>query len=359
MDRKLKAGLVGLGGVAQEHMRGYALSDRVEITAGADIDETRANDAAGRYNFTPYLDYQEMIDNEALDIICVLTPPALHRPVVEAAAAAGIHILCEKPLAPSMDDAEAMRRVLDQADVCFLFGASYRHLPAMQRARSMIAEGAIGKPRLLIETLIGGRGADKAKTLSDIHYPVGGPGGTPMGLVDHGIHMIDAFPWLTGSPVVSAVGFGNIAGREPVPEAATLQMANGAIGQLIYDEGTVSLSAPTEGVFTEGAGWNVNGFTPAGGWDAHPCVLHIYGDAAALRIYPYANVLYHATPQALHNVSLPALPVPNHFRAQIDTLAASINDGAALAASLDDGVQSLKALLAIYESADEKRVITL
>lgn len=355
----LTVGLVGLGGVAQEHMRGCNASPLVKMIAGADIDAARAQDAASRYGFTAYTDYNEMIEAEPLDIVCVLTPPALHLPVVEAAARKGCHVLCEKPVAPSLEDAVAMREAVQAAGVKFLFGATYRHLPAMIRARDMIRRGVIGEVRLCVEVAVGGAGADKAKALSAIHYPEGGPGGTPMGLVDHGVHLIDGFSWLTGAAAIDAFGRGNMTGKAPRPECATLTLENGVLVQLLYDEGTVGLSAPTEGVFNEGAGWNINGFVRAGGWDPFPTVISVYGSTGALRAYPYSNVMLHATTDGVFNVNLGALPQPNHFRTQIESFARSITEGAPLAATVEDGIASLQAILAIYQSAQERRVIDI
>ena len=353
----LRVGLVGLGGVAQAHMRACASSERIKLCAGADIDAEKAHEAARRFNFTPYTNYERMIAEQNLDIVCVLTPPSLHRPVAETAAQAGAHILCEKPLAPSMADAEAMHDTVQRAGVQFMFGASYRHLPAMKEAKRMMADGEIGDIRICMEVSVGGVGEENARVLSEIHYPTGGPGGSPMGLVDHGIHLIDAIPWLTGSPITSVFGVGNVAGERLKPEFASLQLHNGAVGFLIYDEASVSLVAPSEGIFSAGPGWSLLGPVTAGSWDQQPCVISIYGAEGALRIYPYANTLYHATPQEVRQKPLPPLPTPNNFRTQIESFADTIQFGSPLAAGIDDGVNSLRALMAVYESKGERAVI--
>lgn len=359
-QRALTVGVVGLGNVAQEHLKGYAGVDEISVIAGADPDADRARHAETTYGLKGYADFQEMLASEKLDIVSVLTPPALHLPVVKAAAAAGCHILCEKPIAVAPEDVTAMRKAVTDANVKFLFGASYRHLPAMQRARKIISDNALGDIRLIVETAIGGHGAAKTPRLSPVHYPIGGPGGTPTGLVDHGVHMIDAFPWLTGSEIETVYGAGNISGEDPHPEFAVLTLANGAQCHLIYDEGTVSLAHPGQGVFTEGAGWNVQGFVPAGGWDLEPCAINIYGAKGSLRIYPYANKLISATSDAgVREEQLPPLPAPNHFAAQMRSLVKSITENEPLAASIDDGDKSLKTIFAIYKSASTRSAISL
>ena len=359
-QRALTVGVVGLGKVAQEHLKGYAGVDGISVIAGADPDADRTRDAEKSYGLKGYADYRDMLENEKLDIVSVLTPPALHLPVVKAAAAARRHILCEKPIAAAPEEVTAMKAAVAEADVKFLFGASYRHLPAMQRARQLIRDNTLGEIRLIVESAIGGHGAAETPRLSPVHYPVGGPGGTPTGLVDHGVHMIDAFPWLTVSAIETVYGSGNISGEDPHPEFAILTLANGAHCHLIYDEGTVSLAHPGEGVFTEGAGWNVRGFVPAGGWDLEPCTLNIYGAKGSLRIYPYANKLIRTGPDTgVREEQLPPLPAPNHFAAQMRSFVRSIINDEPLAASIEDGEQSLKAIFAIYKSASTRSAVNL
>lgn len=355
----LRVGLVGLGGVAQEHLRGYVGSSRVKVVAGADIDEQRCQAASETYGITPYADFRAMFSQEDLDIVAVLTPPAVHRVVVEEAAAKGFHILCEKPLAPSWEDAQAIAQAVDDAGVSFHFGASYRHLPAMQAARQLILSEKLGEIRLAYEVAVGGHGAQHAKPLPASHYPEGGFGGTPMGLVDHGVHMIDAFPWMTGLSVSEVYGRGNKTGSPLKSEYTAMTLSNGAIVHLVYDEATFGMLLPGEGMFTEGAGWNIHGYIPPGGFDSFPTTLTVHGSEGALRIYPYANKLFVSTEEGLNEYRLPPLPRPNHFCAQIDSLAEAITEGRAMVSTLEDGVRSTSVLLAIYESAVEGKAISI
>lgn len=351
MDSIMRLGLVGLGEVALQHLRAYHSSTRVSVVCGADINFERAKDLADQYGFKPYDNYRKMIGDEALDIVCVLTPPSLHKEVVETAAQARCHVLCEKPIASNLEDAYAMRAAMANADRAFLFGSSYRYLPSMLRAKELIEEGKIGKPRLCTEAVVGGRGFENVRSVSKLHYPEGGPGGTPMGLVDHGVHMLDVFPWLLSTETSSVFGRGNISGARPEPEFAVLDLENGAMIQLLYDEATVSLNVPTDGGFTEGPGWNVSGFIEAGSWDPQPTTLSIFGESGALRIQPYANQLLLSNQDGLQMVPLPVLPTPNHFKAQIEHFCDAIQSGAPPEATIDDGIRSLAALEGVYQSA--------
>src|SRR5690606_27364285 len=116
------------------------------------------------------------------------------------------------------------------------------------------------------ESVIGGSGVEHRQTLPPHHYPTGGMGGSGMGLVDHGVHLIDTFSWLMDSKVVLALGRGNITGEAQRPEYAHLEFQNGAIGQLLYEDGTYSTDLPAEGIFSGGASWGVSGLTASGEW---------------------------------------------------------------------------------------------
>ena len=209
-------------------------------------------------------------------------------------AAAGAHVLCEKPMAVTLEDANAMAEICVRADVRFFYGSSYRYLPAVQEAKSLITAGAIGTVRLVIEEALGGDGADAYRALSSDHYPVGGPGGGGYGLVDHGIHMLDVFPWLCDSTIIAVFGRGDRTGNAPRPEVAMLEMRNGSTGVLIYDGSTRPATAPSAGVFSEarrwiaGRGW----MGEAGEWETDSGNIRIYGTAGSLHVFHYANKLF-------------------------------------------------------------------
>lgn len=292
-----------------------------------------------------------MLAAEPLDIVCILTPPASRLRIVADVAAAGHAILVEKPMATTRADAEEMRRLCDAAGVPLSYGASYRHLPALKQARALIAEGAIGDVILLREDFIGGRGPASRAALPPWHYPEGGIGGTGMGLVDHGVHLIDAFAWLADSPVAWATGRGNRSGNALETEYAILGLANGATGHLLYEDGTWPTQLPAEGQFSWGASWDADGYHPGGAWHTHPGSIHVHGTHGALRIFHYAHALYLTDADGTRQIALDGDPAPDHFRVQIDAFAAELRCGTPPATSADAGITALTVLEAIYASA--------
>lgn len=104
----MRVGLIGCGGIAPAHLASYRQDGRAAVVAVADVDEARAQALAGQAGAAAYTDYREMLEKERLDAVSLLTPPASHRPICEAALALGAHVFAEKPLAATAADAQAM-----------------------------------------------------------------------------------------------------------------------------------------------------------------------------------------------------------------------------------------------------------
>lgn len=138
---KLRGALLGAGNIA---LRGHApqwtgLADEVEIVAVADL--SPENRAAARQFFPAARLYEsaaELLDREKLDLCDVCTPPFTHRPLVEKAAAHGIHVLCEKPIAGSLEDAEAIAAAVRAAGIVFVPCHQYHHSPQWQAVSRLL-----------------------------------------------------------------------------------------------------------------------------------------------------------------------------------------------------------------------------
>jgi len=345
----LKAGIIGLGGVSDPHLSAYSQVAGIKVVAAAEPRQQRLDEMCAQHGFRGYTDYCAMLEQEDLDIACVLVPASLHREVTEACARAGAHVFCEKPIAMTLSDAQHMVSVCDQYGVKFFYGASYRFLPAIQKARELIDSGAIGEVLLMTESVLGGKGPQAHVPLGFVHCPKSGPGGSGMGLVDHGIHMIDLFPWLTNSEIVSVTGRGNISGETPATEHAHMQFANGAVGQLLYNDCTFDTDLPAEGVFSQGDAWGINGHIPADTWHANPGCIRIYGTRGSLRVFHYANHLFLHNEESLRQIQLPSQPPPAQFGMQMESFIRSIHADQPPEVTGQDGIIALRALLAVYD----------
>jgi predicted dehydrogenase len=357
--RKFKIGLIGLGGVAEAHLAGYRLLDSVEVVAAAELREDRRDRMAAEWGLRGYSSFEEMLAREPLDVVCVLTPARTHREVIERAAPYGVNILCEKPLATTMQDAQSILEECNRAGIRLCYGASYRFLPACRKAKQMIDEGLLGRVTLMLETSIGGQGVKNYHDLGSAHYPAGTPGGGGMGLVDHGVHLIDLFSWFTGSRVMEVFGRGACSERPPCIEFLTMLFEDDAVGQLIYNEATFPSDLPNEGIFSLGSAWDINGLQPGGGWAPHPGNIRVHGEEGALRIFHYANKLHHSCSAGIREIPLPDWPMPGNFARQMQSFVARIREGREPEVSGLDGVRALQVVLATYESFELRRAVRI
>jgi predicted dehydrogenase len=307
---------------------------------------------SAKYGIQGFINCDAMLDQVQPDIAVVMTPVSTHRTIVTRLASAGVHILCEKPLATNLDDAVAMVRSCEAYKVHLLYGSSYRYLPAVIRARELIKQGQIGFIRCITEQIIGGKGLAKFQPMSPIHYPDGEPGGGELGLVDHGIHFMDIIPWLADSPIRRVVGRGNKTGQAAIPEFAALELESGVLGFLLYDEGTHTSDLPWEGVFSAVQSWIPDhGFSGhTGEWQPAAHSIRIHGTTGSIRLLHYANKLYLTNAKAQVEIKIDGLGAPDHFGAQLEGFLATLRASCKAAVSGWVGVDALNALLAIYES---------
>jgi len=339
--------------VADAHIAAYLTLPEVKIVAVVDPRAERTRAIASKLGVPGFTDCASMLEQLHPVIGCVLSTVASHRPITEMLAAAGVHVLCEKPIANSVADALAMAHACARHPVEFMYGSSYRFLPAVSRARELIADGAIGKVRLVEERGVLGSGADNFTPMSSAHYPEGMPGGGGFGLVDHGVHLLDIFPWLINSPISRVLGRGNYTGGPMETEFAIAEHACGAIGMLTYDESSVSSDLPWEGVFSAGRNWKHGlGFAgDTGEWTPGASFLRVHGTQGALRIFHYANRLFLCLPGEVREIEVPAGAAPEHFGRQLRVFVQALKQGRPAPLGATVGVQALKALLAVYESA--------
>jgi len=180
-----------------------------------------------------------------------------------------------------------------------------------------------------------------------------------MGLVDHGVHLIDAFSWLMDAPITSVFGRGNISGEELTTEFAHMNFANGAVGQLLYNDGTFSTDLPQEGLFSWGSAWAASGHTPAGGWQAHPNHICVHGSKGALRIFHYANELYLFNNAGSERLKLLDRPAPAQFALQMERFCRNIQNNEEPDVPGNVGLRALRVLLGLYESQQTQTMVTI
>ena len=148
MSEKVRVGLVGAGGWAQDFLAPVVASHSGAVLAAVcGRSRQRAESLAAKFGVAEvYTDYQAMIDSGGVDAVIVATPEDVHHRVVMAALAAGLHVLCEKPLAFSADESSAMLDAADRAGVKHMIQFTNRGLPHFRYIKRLLDDGYIGQP---------------------------------------------------------------------------------------------------------------------------------------------------------------------------------------------------------------------
>ena len=147
--RRIKLGLIGAGLIMNNrHLPALvALRDRYEIVAVCSRSESSARALAERVGRPPiYTDYRRLLEQPDVEAVDVAVPIALSYEICRAAAQAGKHIICEKPIAANLADAAAATRLPADYGIVYLIAENFRYSSDMCQTRQWVASGAIGEP---------------------------------------------------------------------------------------------------------------------------------------------------------------------------------------------------------------------
>jgi len=200
----INIGMVGGGFMGKAHSLAYAAMPMFFWPAPAipvrksvaDVTDALAQEAASRFGFERYTgDWRQLIDDDDIDVIDIATPNDSHAEIAIAAAKAGKHIICEKPLARNAQESKTMLDAVTAAGVCHMVAFNYRRTPAVATAAQIIERGEIGKILSFRGTYLQDWSADPNAPLSwRFQKSVAGSGAVG----DIGTHVIDLARYLIG-----------------------------------------------------------------------------------------------------------------------------------------------------------------
>ena len=147
MAKTLRTAVIGAGAISLEHLPFLSTSHRCELAAIVDLSPVSAEIATRKFGGVPYTDVDEMLDRERPDIVHVLTPPHTHGFLVSKSLAAGAHVLCEKPMSPTAEEAEKLLAEAAAAGRHLIENHNYRFNDEVLALREIIDEGRIGAVR--------------------------------------------------------------------------------------------------------------------------------------------------------------------------------------------------------------------
>jgi UDP-N-acetylglucosamine 3-dehydrogenase len=338
---KLKVGVIGCGSIAsRRHLIEYAANQDVEIAAVCDIVASRAEEMAVIYGAKAFTDYKDVLLLEEIDAISVCLPNHLHAPVSIAALNAGKHVLCEKPMATSVEEADDMIQAANRNQKTLMIAHNQRFVSSHQKAKQLIDSGEIGKIYSFRTTFghpgpegwsIDGRSSwffDKEKAI------IGALG-------DLGVHKSDLIRYLLGE--VAEVGaFVETSAKKNTDvddnAVAIVKMESGVIGTLTASWSYVSGGDNSTIIYGENA------------------ILRLEDDPESSLIVQYKNgeVVKYKLDKIQTNEAggQTTTHVIDHF---VDSL---VNNKAPLITG-EEGKKSLEVILAALDSKETKKIVNL
>jgi predicted dehydrogenase len=251
-DVPLRVGMIGHGFMGQVHSQAWRVAPRffdlprpVEMALLVGRDQEATHKAASRWGWTrAENDWRRAVGRDDIDLIDICTPGSLHAEIAIAALEAGQHVLCEKPLANTAAEAEAMARAADRAREAGIFamlGFTYRRVPAVQLARQLVLGGQIGEVRQVRVAYLQDWLIDETAPMTwRLDKKLAGAGA----LGDLGSHIVDAVQFITGQLVTAVTG----TTRTFVPERPLPSRPSGQQGRVTVDDAAAFVGTLTGGI---------------------------------------------------------------------------------------------------------------
>ncbi len=226
---KLRIGVVGVGEMGRQHADNLRrLVPAADLVAIADPDQARAREVARELEIQYTYDSTEaLVERKDIQAVVIASPPGTHPSSIQVAAAAGKHILCEKPLGLSLSDVDAALGAVDRANVQFQIGFMRRYDPAYSCAMKRLEGGEIGEPVIFKSV---GRDAD-APPRSYFENPLNGNL-----FLDSTNHDFDLARWLMKDEVAEVHAF---TGVRAMPELAQHRGFDSGVVNLRFEHGAI------------------------------------------------------------------------------------------------------------------------
>ncbi len=385
MTRTLRVAMIGYGFMGAAHSQGWRTAPRVfDLPAAVEMavlvgrSAGPVAEAAARWGWGEHAtDWREVVARDDIDIVDISTPGDTHAEIAIAALAAGKHVLCEKPLANTVEDAERMREAAAQAasrGARSMVGFTYRRVPAATFARDLVAQGVVGTVRQVRAQYLQDWLVDPEAPLTwRLQKDRAGSGA----LGDIGAHAIDLAQFITGERLTEVSG----TLRTLVTERPVLERSSGLGGTGGAERGAVTVDdvALFSGRFDGGAIGSfeasrfatgrknalrieVSGDRGAIAFDLEDLnALHVYDATAAAERQGFTRVLVTEPGHPYLEGWWPAghmLGYEHGFSHQIKDLIEAVVREAPLLPDFDDGLQVQRVLAAIERSSEQRSAWT-
>ena len=373
MSNPLKVGMVGAGGITRAHLPAYLeRPDRVQLNAVCDLVEPLAQELAGKAGIDAsaiYLDMDKMLREADIDAVDICTTHNAHAPLAIAAAEAGKHVICEKPMAISVQECRDMIAAADKAGVTLMVAQHLRYAPEAQAAKRLLDEGKLGTIEAVRTELFGGgmRGRRRQRRQGERWMQDARRSGGGM-MMSEQVHHIDLLRYYAGnvkrvSGVCKSLQEHMVNGAEDLV-SATLEFESGAVGEvwakgnaivphgrtytIFGDRGVFYASTPTK----EQRLVEMDGVTPTRHFGSIMVALNEDLPELDPSNPEDRRKMYFAEPpfKVLPTSDID-LPSPNYFINEILHWEECCRTGAEPLSSGRDNIGTMKIIMGIYESS--------
>ena len=349
---KLRVAVIGVGSISNVHIEGYLKNPDVELVAFCDINEKQLKKRGEQYNITKlYTSLDEMLEKEQLDAVSVCTWNSQHAPCTIKAFNAGLHVLCEKPMATSSEEAEEMLAAAKRNNKLLMIGFVRRHGNDAKILKTFIDNGDFGDIYYAKATYLR-RNGNPGGWFGDKSRSGGGP------LIDLGVHVIDLVRYSCGNPKpVSVYGatFKKLGNRPHIIAKKRYQsVTEGEVVNDVEDLATALIRFDNGMVLSVEASFSLNIKENVG-------KIEVFGTKSGACMNPELEIFTEQN-NYLTNVSFDnptALSFEGLFDNEMNHFVDCVLNGTKCIAPAEDGVVIMNILDAIYKSAETGKEVVL
>ncbi|MFB5663465.1 Gfo/Idh/MocA family protein [Alteribacillus sp. HJP-4] len=345
--KKLRVGIIGAGGIAvNAHLPNYEKClEKIQLTAIADVAKEKAIAAAEMFHIdSAYDNYEEMLKNEELDAVSICTPNKFHAPAAIAALEAGCHVLCEKPPAITVDEAEAMTAAAEKAGRILTYGFHFRHTQQVAALKRYIDADELGDIYAAQVTAVRRRGIPGWGVFTNKELQGGGP------LIDIGVHMLDSALYLMGYPkpeTVLAASYQKLGNKKGV----------GVMGDWDWENFSIEDMARGMILFENGASLTIETAFAANVEKLDVMDVSLMGEKGGADLFPLQ--IYQEKHGTLVNTTPAYLPKTNEHELEITRFVDACLTGSIPLSTPEQGLYLQQIIHAIYTSAERGEAVKI
>jgi len=354
--KKLKIGLIGIGGICNGvHIPAYLQDERTEVVALCDIVPEKTAKAKKEFfpNAKEYTDFRELLKDDSIDAVDICTPNYLHSIIAVEALERGKHVFCEKPDAVSVGEVQRMKAAAEKSGKVLMVMRNNRFMHISKLAKQFVEEGRMGEIYAGRCGWIRRRGIPgKGGWFTTKEMSGGGP------LIDLGVHMIDLAIWLMGNPTPVAVSG---ATYRKFADSDISDSPNSKFGET-KEGGTFDVEDLAMGFirFDNGAVLQIE-FSWASNIEKETRFVELRGTEAGLSLDPEKLRLFYEKDGKLINKTFKKVigKGKDGHAGNIENFVDVVLGQAEPVFVPQQGVDMIKILTAIYESAEKGREVVL